>query len=195
MPAAVTLCQRPSKSMTGSVHSRRMQLDLLLEAAAAVRGSSSPSASYSTGFQPMPRPRRKRAAGEHVDLRRLLREQRRLPLRRDDDAGDELEARARRPRGSRRARGSRGTCARRGTGRRGRDGVRRPRRARGRRRAGESKPSSCTACANSRTPPGSAPISVCGKTAPSFISARTREPPTMASRPSAKRTQALPLPS
>ena len=35
----------------------------------------------------------KAAAGEHVYLRRLLREQRRLALRRDDDSGDELEPR------------------------------------------------------------------------------------------------------
>ena len=39
----------------------------------------------------MPRPSRKLAAGQHVDLRRLLREQSGLPLAGDHDAGDELE--------------------------------------------------------------------------------------------------------
>ena len=57
-----------------------------------------PSASYSTGFQPIPIPSRSGRA-QDVDLGRLLRHERGLPLREDDHAGDQLELRdaARKP--------------------------------------------------------------------------------------------------
>ncbi len=52
---------------------------------------SSPSASYSSGFQPTPSAEPQAAAGEHVDLGRLLRRERGLALREDDDARHELD--------------------------------------------------------------------------------------------------------
>ena len=107
-------------------------------------------------------------AREDVDLGRLLRDERGLPLRQHEHAGDELEPGRRPRRGSRRGRRARGTGARTCTARASRRGRRRRRRARGRRRAGGRSRAPATACANSRTPPGSAPISVCGKTTPSF---------------------------
>ena len=77
---------------TGSVHSRRSSVDLLLAAARRGRGTSMPSASYSTAFQPMPDAEAEASAGQHVDLGGLLGDERGLALGQDDDAGDQLEA-------------------------------------------------------------------------------------------------------
>ena len=109
------------------------ELDLLLEAAAAIVEVHAQRLVLD-GIPADAEPEAEAAAREHVDLRRLLRQQRRLPLRRDDDAGDELETRRHAREIAEERRGSRGTCARCGTGPT-RSGWRsRPPRARGRRR-------------------------------------------------------------
>ena len=65
------------------------QLDLLLVARPRVV-KSIPSAWYSTRSSRDPR-RAGTALGQHVDLRRLLGHEHRLPLRQDDHTGDQLE--------------------------------------------------------------------------------------------------------
>ena len=55
-----------------------------------------PSDSYSTGFHPIPDSEAEPAAGEQVDLGRLLGDERCLALGEDHDAGGEFERRARR---------------------------------------------------------------------------------------------------
>ena len=59
-PAAVILWSRPSKSTHRLLPEPPQQLDLLLHAAGTIGEAPCPSASYSTGFQPCPIPRRNR---------------------------------------------------------------------------------------------------------------------------------------
>ena len=56
------------------------------------RRSPGPSASYSTGFQPTPTPRRKPATGQQDEVGRLPGDQDRLALRQDQDPGGERQA-------------------------------------------------------------------------------------------------------
>ena len=135
-------------------------------------------------------------AREHVDLGRLLREQRRLPLGQDDDAG--TSSRAGRDAGevAEQHEDSWNMCsARYGPSRRGARVVGAQHVVVGEEVVVAELLHGLRVLADAT---GSAPISVCGKTTPSFMRYErrsTRDPPTMASRPSAKRSQALPLPS
>ena len=73
----------PSKSRSARSRAAQ-QLDLFLERRPRV-AKFSPERLYSTSFQPTPTPSRSRPAVEHVDLGRLLGDERRLTLRQDED--------------------------------------------------------------------------------------------------------------
>ena len=89
-PAPSTCSYVPSKVTDGSVQSRRSSpICSLMRRPRSPK--SLPSASYSTGFQPIADAEAEVALGEQVDLGRLLGDQGGLALREDDDAGDELD--------------------------------------------------------------------------------------------------------
>ncbi len=83
-PAPVTRWYLPSNVTVWFGPQPPHQLDLLAQTALPRLVKSSPSASYSTAFQPSPTPNRRPALAEQVNLGGLLGDKHGLPLRQDE---------------------------------------------------------------------------------------------------------------
>ena len=91
MPASVTLCQRPVERDQVLGPQTAHQLDLLLGAAAPIMKILAERLVLD-GVPAHADAEAEPAAAQHVHRGGLLRHERRLALRQDDDAGDELDA-------------------------------------------------------------------------------------------------------
>ncbi len=181
MPASRMRCQQaPSKVTTGAVQRALRRRSAPRCACRGLPKLSFSGPSYSTSFQPTPMPRRSRPPlGERPPRRRLLVDERGLPLRQDDHVGDQLATRSVSGASREVTEEDERLVEERVAGVRPAPARKKSRRSppgRGRRSADVVvAPAPSTACAQSRTAMGSLPISVCGKTAPNRILHPQRE--------------------